>query len=329
MRIAIDAMGGDNAPYEVVRGTCLSAPENKDAEIILIGDTEQINKCFEDLGTTKPENVTIVHTDVVVTMEDDPMVIMKEKNNSSMAIGLKLLKDDGAEAFISAGSTGALHAASTLIVRKIKGIRRSAIASILPFEKPILLLDSGANPTVTSDILNQWAIIGSAYVSEMLGVESPKVGLLNNGTEEHKGTPVVQEAFQLLKENPHINFIGNVESREIPNSPCDVLITDGFTGNIALKLAEGMGAFMFSTLKTVFKSNLKTKIAFLFTKDKLKGLKKTFDSSSFGGAPLLGLRKPVIKAHGSCKAENIANTITQAINYSKSNIIKKVEESVQ
>lgn len=329
MRIAIDAMGGDNAPYEVVRGTCLSAPENKDAELILIGDTEQINKCFEDLGTTKPENVTIVHTDVVVTMEDDPMVIMKEKNNSSMAIGLKLLKDDGAEAFISAGSTGALHAASTLIVRKIKGIRRSAIASILPFEKPILLLDSGANPTVTSDILNQWAIIGSAYVSEMLGVESPKVGLLNNGTEEHKGTPVVQEAFQLLKENPHINFIGNVESREIPNSPCDVLITDGFTGNIALKLAEGMGAFMFSTLKTVFKSNLKTKIAFLFTKDKLKGLKKTFDSSSFGGAPLLGLRKPVIKAHGSCKAENIANTITQAINYSKSNIIKKVEESVQ
>ena len=329
MRIAIDAMGGDNAPFEIVKGVHIASSQCKDTEIVLIGDTNAINSCFQELGVNKPENVSLIHTDIVVEMDDDPMVVMKEKNDSSMATGLKLLKDDGADAFISAGSTGALHAASTLIVRKIKGIRRSAIASILPFERPILLLDSGANPTVTEDILNQWAVIGSAYMSEMFGIENPKVGLLNNGTEECKGTPTVQAAYQLLKANEHINFIGNIESKEIPNSPCDVLVTDGFTGNIALKLAEGMGGFIFSTLKTIFSTNIKTKISYLLAKENLRGLKKTFDASSYGGAPLLGLAKPVIKAHGSCKAENIAAAIMQAINYSKSNIIEKVKESIQ
>ena len=252
MRIAIDAMGGDNAPFEVVRGVNIAASQHTDIEIVLVGDTEKINQCFTDLETIMPNNVTIVHTDVVVSMDDDPMCIMKEKNNSSMAVGLKMLKDKEVDAFISAGSTGALHAASTLIVRKIKGIRRSAIASILPFEKPILLLDAGANPVATEEMLHQWAIIGSAYMSEMFKIESPRVGLLNNGTEETKGTPTVQATYKLLKEDIHINFVGNVESKEIPNSPCDVLVTDGFTGNISLKLAEGMGGFIFSTLKSIF-----------------------------------------------------------------------------
>ena len=329
MKIAVDAMGGDNAPFEVVKGVSIAAPLDDKVEIVLIGDTEKINECFLKLNTSIPKNVSIVHTDVSITMEEDPMVIMKEKNDSSMALGLKMLKDGEADAFISAGSTGALHTGSTLIVRKIKGIRRSAIASILPFETPILLLDSGANPTVTEDILNQWAIIGSAYVNEMLGVENPRVGLLNNGTEEHKGTPVAQAAYQLLSKNEHINFIGNVESKEIPNSPCDVLVTDGFTGNITLKLAEGMGGFIFSTLKTIFKTNVKTKLSYLLVKDQLKGLKTTFDASSYGGAPLLGLSKPVIKAHGSCKAANIASAISQAVSYSKSNIINRVKEAIQ
>lgn len=329
MKIAVDAMGGDNAPFEVIKGVSIAAPLNDKVEIVLIGDTEKINECFLQLNKSVPQNVTIVHTDVSVTMDDDPMVIMKEKNNSSMAIGLKMLKENEVDAFISAGSTGALHTGSTLIVRKIKGIRRSAIASILPFKTPILLLDSGANPTVTEDILNQWAIVGSAYVNEILGVENPRVGLLNNGTEEHKGTPVAQAAYQLMSKNEHINFIGNVESKEIPNSPCDVLITDGFTGNITLKLAEGMGGFIFSTLKTIFKTNLKTKLSYLLVKNKLKGLKTTFDASSYGGAPLLGLSKPVIKAHGSCKAENIASAVFQAVSYCNSNIINRVKEAVQ
>ena len=328
MRIAIDAMGGDNAPFEVVSGAVLSANEHKDVQIILIGDESAINDCFKKLSVEKPSNVSIIHTDVVVTMEDDPMVVMKEKNDSSMAIGLKLLKDGGAEAFISAGSTGALHTASTLIVRKIKGVRRSAIASVIPFDTPVLLLDSGANPVVTEDILNQWAVVGSAYSAAMFGIEKPRVGLLNNGTEEHKGTPTMQAAYQLLKENPHINFVGNIESREIPNSPCDVLVTDGFTGNITLKFAEGMGGFIFGTLKSMFSANFKTKISYLLVKDQLKGLKSLFDTSSYGGAPLLGLTKPVIKAHGNCKAKNIASAVTQAINYSKSNLIEKVSQSM-
>ena len=329
MRIAIDAMGGDNAPFEVVKGVVISAEEHKDTEIILIGDEAQINDCFAKLEKEKPSNVTIVHTNVVVTMEDDPMVIMKEKSDSSMAMGLKLLKDEGADAFISAGSTGALHTGSTLIVRKIKGIRRSAIASVIPFDTPVLLLDSGANPEVTEDVLNQWAVVGSAYVSAMFGIEKPRVGLLNNGTEEHKGTPVMRAAYQLLKNNEYINFVGNIESREIPNSPCDVLVTDGFTGNITLKFAEGMGGFIFGTLKSMFTKNIKTKLSYLLVKNQLKGLKSLFDTSSYGGAPFLGLTKPVIKAHGNCKAKNIASTITQAINYSKSNIIEKVKESMQ
>ena len=329
MRIAIDAMGGDNAPFEVVGGAILAANEHKDAEIILIGDEAKIDESFKQLETEKPSNITIIHTDIVVTMEDDPMVVMKEKNNSSMALGLKLLKDNGAEAFISAGSTGALHTASTLIVRKIKGVRRSAIASIIPFDKPILLLDSGANPVVTEDILNQWAVVGSAYAGAMFGIKNPRVGLLNNGTEEHKGTPTMQAAYQLLKKNPHINFVGNVESREIPNSPCDVLVTDGFTGNITLKFAEGMGGFIFGTLKSMFSKNIKTKLSYLLIKNELKGLKSLFDTSSYGGAPLLGLAKPVIKAHGNCKAKNIACAVTQAINYSNSKLIEKVSESMK
>ncbi len=324
MRIAIDAMGGDNAPFEIVKGVDIASKEHTDVQIILVGDKNKIEECYNQLDTSMAENITILHTDVAVTMEDDPMVVMKEKDKSSMAIGLKLLRDDEAEAFISAGNTGALHTASTLIVRKIHGVRRSAIATVLPLKTPILMLDSGANPVVTSDILNQWAIVGSSYVNLMFNVEKPRVGLLNNGTEEHKGTPVIAEAFQLLKSNENINFVGNIESKEIPNCPCDVLITDGFTGNITLKLIEGFGSFMFSSLKEIFTTSFMTKMAFLPLKKHLKKFKKTFDASEYGGAPLLGLKKPVIKAHGSSKANDIKSAIRQAIQYCESNIIEKI-----
>ena len=329
MNIAVDAMGGDNAPFEVVKGVYDASLENSEIQITLIGDENKINSCFEQLKVSKPENVTIVHTEVFVTMEDDPMVVMREKNDSSMAVGLKMLKEGSVDAFVSAGSTGALHVASSLIVRKIKGVRRSAIATVMPFGNGTLLLDAGANPTVTADLLSQWAYIGSVYMERVFGIEKPRVGLLNNGTEECKGTPVAQEAYALLKSRQDINFIGNVESKEIPNSPCDVLVTDGFTGNITLKFAEGLGGFIFSKLKTIFKTNAKTKLSYLLVKNQLKGIKTTFDASSYGGAPLLGLSKPVIKAHGSCKAENIACAIEQAISYSNSNIISRVIEAVQ
>ena len=326
MKIGIDAMGGDNAPLEIVKGAYLAAKENEDINFILFGTKSVIDNLETDISSC--ENIEIVDTLSVVTMEDDPMIVMKEKNDSSMAVGLRALKNGEIDTFISAGSTGALHTASTLIVRKIKGIRRSAIATVIPFETPILMLDSGANPTVTSDILNQWAILGSIYVEQMYGVKNPRVGLLNNGTEEHKGTPEVMDAYQLLKKNDRINFIGNVEAKELPKSPCDVLITDGFTGNITLKLLEGMGAFMFRSLRKIFESNLKTKMSYIMVKDKLKSLKNSFDASEYGGAPLLGTAKPVIKAHGSSTATDIKNAVRQAKAYVSTGIIDKVADLI-
>ncbi len=328
MVIAVDAMGGDNAPFEVVKGVNEAAKGLKDAEILLIGDENKINDCFKELEAEKPANVKILHTECFVTMEDDPMIVMKEKNNSSLAIGLKELKAGNADAFVSAGSTGALHAASTLIVRKIKGVRRSAIATVLPFGDGLLMLDSGANPTVTPELLSQWAFIGSAYMKKVFGIENPRVGLLNNGTEEHKGTPVTQEAYALLKERADINFVGNVESREIPNAPCDVLVTDGFTGNITIKLIEGMGKLIFKRLRTMFSANIKTKLSYILMKSELKKLKKDFDSSEYGGAILLGLSKPVIKAHGSSKSKEIKIAIHQALEYAESKIIDEVSEEI-
>ena len=326
MNIAIDAMGGDKAPLEIVKGVYEAAKLRPNITLTLLGDKTEIEKCLEN--HSELSNLKIIHTNSFVTMEDDPMIVMKEKNDSSMAIGLNMLKNEEFDAFVSAGSTGALHAASSLIVRRIKGIRRSAIATIIPFEKPILMLDSGANPTVTADILNQWAILGSVYMNKMLNIENVRVGLLNNGTEEHKGTPEAKEAYQLLKNNDKINFVGNIESKELPNSPCDVLITDGFTGNITLKLLEGMAKFFFGSLKKVYTTNVKTKISYLLAKNDLKSLKKSFDSSKYGGAPLLGLAKPVIKAHGSSDAADITNAIMQAIEYVETGIIQRVIESL-
>jgi glycerol-3-phosphate acyltransferase PlsX len=319
-------MGGDKAPLEIVKGVYEAARLRSDIILTLLGDKTEIEKCLEN--HSELSNLKIIHTNSFVTMEDDPMIVMKEKNDSSMAIGLNMLKNGEFDAFVSAGSTGALHAASSLIVRRIKGIRRSAIATVIPFEKPILMLDSGANPTVTADILNQWAILGSVYMNKMLNIENVRVGLLNNGTEEHKGTPEVQEAYQLLKNNDKINFVGNIESKELSNSPCDVLITDGFTGNITLKLLEGMAKFFFGSLKKVYTTNIKTKISYLLAKNDLKSLKKSFDSSKYGGAPLLGLAKPVIKAHGSSDAVDITNAIMQAIEYVETGIIQRVIESL-
>lgn len=329
MNIAVDAMGGDNAPLQIVKGALDAALENKDITITLLGDEVSIRDSAKELEMSISDNVKIIHTNSVVTMEDDPMIVMKEKNDSSMAVGLKMLKEEQVDAFVSAGSTGALHAASTLIVRKIKGVRRSAIAAILPFNPPILMLDSGANPVVTADLLAQWAVIGSAYMKKVFGVENPRVGLLNNGTEEHKGTPVAVEAYAILKANKSINFVGNIESREIPNSPCDVLVTDGFTGNIAIKLVEGMGKFFSKKLTGIFKANLRTKLSYLFTfKKGVSKFKKEFDASEYGGAPLLGLLKPVIKAHGSSKAKEMKNAIRQAAEYSRSNIISEVANEI-
>lgn len=324
MEIIIDAMSGDNAPIEIVKGAVLASFKTK-AKLVLVGDKPQIETILKG-AKADTRNIDIVHTDTVVTMEDDPREVLRSKKNSSMTTGLRLLKDEG-DAFISAGNTGALHVGASLIIRPIKGVQRAAIATMLPFTPPVLLLDSGANVNVTSDYLVQWAILGSIYMKGVCGVENPRIGLLNNGAEEHKGMQLQIDAFRQLRESG-MNFVGNIEGSDISQSRCDVLVTDGFTGNIALKTIEGTSKLFFSELKDIFLTNVRTKLAFGGVKNELISLKKKYDSSEHGGAPLLGLQKPVIKAHGSSDARAIMNAVRQAEQYINNNVIEEMTAKV-
>lgn len=325
MRIIIDAMGGDKAPEEIVKGAILASGKF-DHEIVLVGNKPQIEEIIR-ANNSDTSRFEIVHTETYITMEDDPICVVRSKKDSSMSVGLNLLKTDG-DAFVSAGNTGALHAGSSLIIRSVKGVQRSGIATILPFAKPVLMMDCGANVNVTANYLAQWAVMGSIYMKNVHNVENPRVGLLNNGTEEHKGTQIQIDAYKMLKENDSINFVGNIEGKELPFAPCDVLVTDGFTGNITLKLLEGMGSFVFSALKDMFTKNALTMMSFAAMKKHLKGFKKTFDASEYGGAPLLGLQKPVIKAHGSSDARAIMNAVRQAATFVDTGVISEIASAM-
>jgi len=325
MNIIIDAMGGDHAPSEIVKGALIASEKTK-STLVLVGDKARIESCLKEAGANT-KNIEIEQAEGVITMEDDPMCVVRSKKNSSMTRGLYMLKE-GADAFVSAGNTGALHVGGSLIVRSIKGVQRAGIATIIPFDRPMLLMDSGANVNVTSDYLVQWAIMGSIYMKNVLGVNNPEVGLLNNGTEEHKGTQIQIDTYKALTENASIIFKGNVEGKELPFCPCDVLVTDGFTGNVTLKLVEGMSKYFFSLLKGVFKENFMTQMAALVMKDSLRGLKHKFDAGEYGGAPLHGLQKPVIKAHGSSDAKAIANAVRQAETFVKTGIIAEISSSL-
>lgn len=311
MKILVDVMSGDNAPLEIVKGAVLAAQEYKEHEIVIVGDENVISdvvvKNELDLG-----NITIKHAVSVINMEDRPLCVVREKKDSSMSVGLRMLADGEADAFVSAGNTGALVTGATLIVKRIPGINRAAIASILPMSCPVLLMDSGANLTVTSDNISQFAFMGAKYMEKIYGIERPRVGQLNNGTEYNKGNSLQVESYQLLTESG-LNFVGNVESKEVPFGVCDVLVTDGYTGNIFLKSVEGMGKFLMGTLKDVLCTNIATKMSTLTMKSKIKEIKRRFDSSEHGGAPILGITKPVIKAHGSSNAKAIKNAVRQAI----------------
>jgi len=325
MKIIIDAMGGDNAPVEIVKGVA-EASKIYDVNLVMVGNQPVIEKILSETDAVT-KKIEIVHTETVVTMEDDPISVVRSKKDSSMGQGLQLLKTDG-DAFVSAGNTGALHAGSSLLVRPVKGVHRSGIATLLPFARPILMMDCGANTNVTAEYLEQWAVMGSIYMKKIHGIDVPEVGLLNNGTEEQKGTQVQVDAYQKLKNLDRIKFAGNIESREIPFGPCDVLVTDGFTGNITLKLVEGMAKFLLGTLKTMYTKNAVTKLSYLMMKDQLKQIKNDFDASEYGGAPLLGLKKPVIKAHGSSDARAICNAVRQAEAFVKTGVIDEISEAM-
>ncbi len=326
MRIIVDVMGGDNAPLEMIKGACQASLETG-ATLVLVGKSDVIEKHLAE-NKHNPDNIEIVHADTTIEMDDDPMLVVKGKKDSSMSVGLRLLAD-GADAFVSAGSTGALQAGATLIVRNIKGVRRAALGAILPFDKPLLLMDCGANPTVTADILLQWAYTGSIFMKNVMGVENPRVGLLNNGTEECKGGPVQQEAYKLLASSGDINFCGNVEAKQVPFSVCDVLVTDGFSGNVVLKLCEGMSKFLLGGIKSVFMTNLKTKLAALAVKKDVTAFKNRYDASTYGGAPILGCSKTVIKAHGSSDARAFKNAILQAVRGAETGVSAKIAEALK
>lgn len=324
--VCVDIMGGDN-PYSELAAGALSAAEefkNDGLSVIIVG-TEEAGKSLPAL----PDNVRFVSANSVVEMTDDPSCVMKEKSDSSLATAVRLCRDGEADAVVSAANTGALFTAASLIIRRIKGCRRAALGSIIPLEKPFVMLDCGANIDCTSDILALYAKMGSIYAENVLGIASPRVALLNNGSEPHKGTPVYTDTYALLSKDESINFIGNCEGKELPFGACDVLVCDGFTGNITLKLIEGMGKFMSKSIKGIFYKNALTKIAGLITKKQTDSLKKQVNTAEYGGAPFLGLAKPVIKAHGSSDAYAFRSAIKQAMLYCQSGTIEKTVAAME
>ncbi|MBQ7376063.1 MAG: phosphate acyltransferase PlsX [Clostridia bacterium] len=323
--IIVDMMGGDNAPLETVKGVGRAIKElSEDVNYILVGDQVEIERIARE-NEIVLERCDIVHTETYITMEDEPIAVVRGKETSSMSLGLKLLKEGRGDAFVSTGNTGALFTGANLIVRKVKGVKRPAIASLLPLQPPVLLADSGANVVVTPEYLEQFAVMGSAYMKNVMGVENPRVGLLNNGEEEHKGTELQIETYKILRANEDINFVGNIEGNRVMQDTCDVIVADGFTGNIFLKTMEGLGKMMLKTLKTTLYSKIRTRAAGLLIKNEMKGIKKTFDAGELGGAPILGIAKPVIKAHGSSNAKAFKNAIRQAIAYSENDFASQLE----
>lgn len=321
MRMILDVMSGDHAPEAPLLGAAL-AREAFGVDIILVGDEAEIRKTAETQGIDLA-GFTITHALSKIEMSDDPLSVVKKKRDSSMSIGLRMLADGEGDAFVSAGNTGALVAGASLIVRRIKGIQRAGIATVLPFPTPCLLMDSGATPEVGAQHLEQFAFMGCRYLEKVCGVSNPRVGLLNLGSEPEKGSDVLRGAYALLADSG-LNFIGNVEGNDIPAGVCDVLVTDGFTGNVLLKFTEGIGKFMLGMMKDMFTSNTLTKLAYRSIRDKVGTLKKSFNASEYGGAPLLGIAQPVIKAHGSSDALAIKNAIRQAIRFAECGLNREI-----
>lgn len=327
MKIIIDAMGGDNAPAEILRGAADAVAE-LGVEILAVGDQKVILACAAEHNIPL-QGIQILQASQAIEMCEEPAKAVRTKKDSSLVVGLKALAEGQGDAFVSAGSTGALHVGTSLIVRTIKGVKRPALGTIIPGgEKPYLLLDCGANVECRAPMLNTFGVMGSVYMNKVMGVESPAVALVNNGAEETKGTPLYKETHQLLKANPAIRFVGNIEPRDVPSGQADVVVCDGFTGNVILKLTEGLAKTLMGQLKPIFTKNLATKLAFLTVKDGMKAFKKKMDADEYGGAPLLGASRPVIKAHGSSNAKAFKNAIRQAMRCAEMDLSGTMERSL-
>lgn len=320
-KIAIDAMGGDNAPQALVEGANQALRDFSDIEIVLYGDEAKIKPLL-----TATERVSIVHTDEKIDSDDEPTKAIRKKKQASMVLAAKAVKDGEADAVLSAGNTGALLAAGFFIVGRIKNIDRPGLLSTLPTVdgRGFDMLDLGANAENTPTHLHQYAIMGAYYAENVRGIKRPRIGLLNNGTEESKGDPLRKETYQLLAADPALNFVGNVEARDLMDGVADVIVTDGFTGNAVLKTMEGTALGLFKQLKTVLSGGgLKAKIGAFLLKNDLRGLKKTLDYSDVGGAVLFGLQAPVVKTHGSSDAKAVYSTIRQIRTMLETDVIRK------
>ena len=334
MKIILDAMGGDNAPEAVVLGA-LDAAKDFDTEIILVGRGEEILAAMKKNGVSDlPAGLAIANADDVVDMHDDPAAVLHKRKNSSMVVGLKMLAEGAGDAFVSAGSTGALLTAATLVVKRVKGIRRAAMAPAFPNKAGgrTIICDAGANAECTPEFLLQFAIVGSLHAKKSLKLENPRVGLLNIGTEDSKGTALQLAVYPMLQqahEQGLIHFFGNVEARQVPLGEVDVVVCDGFSGNVLLKSIEGTAMFMGSAVKKVFKRNIFSKLGYLLCKSGVKDMMKLLDYREIGGTQFLGIKKPVIKAHGSSDQLAFRNAVRQAMEAAENNVAADLEIELQ
>lgn len=326
VNVALDAMGGDNAPDEMIRGAIDAVNKAPDIHVCLVGQEEKINAFLSSCSYNR-EQISVVNATEVIETGEHPVNAIRKKKDSSIVKALGLVKSGEADAFVSAGNSGAILVGGQTIVGRIKGVERPPFAPLIPTAAGVsLLLDSGANVDARSSHLVQWARMGSIYMENVMGVKNPRVAIVNVGVEEEKGNALVKETFPLLKECPDINFIGSIEAREIPNGGADVIVCDAFVGNVILKLYEGVGAVLIKSVKKGLMSSLKSKIGALLIKDALKSTLKSFDASEYGGAPMLGLKGLVVKTHGNAKAKEVTTSILQCRKFKEQAINDKMNE---
>ncbi len=329
IRVAVDAMGGDYAPVEMVKGAVDAVAKTDQIEIALVGKEDVVRRELEKYSYPK-DRIQVVHASEVIETEEPPVNAIRKKKDSSIVVGMNMVKKQEADAFVSAGSSGAILVGGQVIVGRIKGVERPPLAPLIPTEKGVsLLIDCGANVDARPSHLVQFARMGSIYMEHVIGIKKPRVAIVNIGAEEEKGNALVKETFPLLKACEDINFIGSIEAREIPHGGADVIVSEAFVGNVILKLYEGVGATLISMVKKGMLGSLRSKIGALLVKPALKETLKAFDASQYGGAPLLGLNGLVVKTHGNSKALEVCNSILQCETFAKQQINEKIRESLK
>ncbi|MEG2597658.1 MAG: phosphate acyltransferase PlsX [Oscillospiraceae bacterium] len=326
VKIIVDGFGGDNAPLSVLQG-CALAVKEYGVELIVTGDVQKLRQTAKE-NKIPLDQITLFHASDVIGMDDDPTALLKTKKDCSMAAAFRLLSEGEGDAFVSGGSTGAIVVGANFIIKRIKGIKRAGLATVIPtINGCYILMDAGATLDCKPETLTHFGIMGSIYMNKIMCIESPRVGLVNVGTEDTKGGELQVNAFAMMKEAP-MNFIGNIEARDIPAGMVDVAVADGFTGNVILKLTEGLGSMFSKKIKDMFMEGIGGKLSALILMKKIKAFKASMDYTEYGGAPLLGVKKPVIKAHGSSNAKAFKNAIRQAKIFAENNLIETIEESI-